>query len=353
MITLNWILFIIVAILTLVYWYYSKLLIDITKLTESDEISRLIIRNIAFPIKVYDISESISAEKIWETRSLRIDLFGEAKMRQRRIRICVNIPIRDLVSEEKIIQEAEELKDHFMRNTNEKAIKPLDTIINTSGQLMMIADSLTVPDMARKIIDKTKATINLFENIIILANLQVNRNPTNREEIDCVKLLEEVRIKYLEDIKETGKDIDLVLDQPYAKSIIFPERSRLMLVLNNYLSNAIEYTMSGTIHFGIIHTEDNQVLLYVKDTGTGISGVDRENLFDKSTLSEGSKHVGQGLGLNICKQIALNSGGDYGVVSEEGQGTTFWMSLPLKFEYSEKKDYDWTGIKEIVKKIQG
>ncbi|MFA6832055.1 MAG: HAMP domain-containing sensor histidine kinase [Bacteroidaceae bacterium] len=352
MIILNYFLFVMAMILGLVYFYNSKLLIITAKSIALDELCSNVITKLPFSIKTVELTKFISKEKTWETKSLNINLHRETKVGRKIIRINTIIPIRDLISEERTIQEAENLKEHFINKMNQKAIKPLDRIIQSSRQLIEITDKSDVYERAKIIIRESNTAINLFENIIVLANLQVNKKQNNREKIDCVKLLEDAKIKYTDKIQMVGKDIELILDQPYSESIIYPDINKLMLVIDNYLGNAVEYTNKGTIHFGIVHTEDNQVVFYVQDTGSGIPKSKQNKLFDNNELTEDNNHIGSGLGLSICKQIAINSEGTYGVVSEENEGAIFWMSIPLKFEYTEKVDYDWTVVKQILKKIK-
>lgn len=349
---LNSILFILVIILGVIYFYNRKFLIANSKSITINKLCNDIITELPFPIKSFEITKSISKEKVWEAKSDKIHLYEEIKIGHKVVRINSNIPIKSLVAEENTIQEAKQLKEHFVNNVDKKAIEPLENIITLSEELMRVTAHTDVSEIARKIILESNTTINLFENFIVLANLQVNKRPDNNEKIDCIKLLESAKIKFDDKIRTLNKNIELIIDQPYSECTIYPERNKLMLVVDNYLSNAIEYTNEGTIHFGVVETDNNQVLFYVKDTGKGISKKRLAHIFDHDKPMENRSHPGSGLGLNICKQIALNGKGNYGVVSEEGKGSIFWMSLPLKFEYKMTSNYNWTHINNILGQIE-
>ncbi len=114
----------------------------------------------------------------------------------------------------------------------------------------------------------------------------------------------------------------------------FGNAHRVQQVLNNLLSNALKYTDSGSIH---IHTEPedastNIIRVSVTDTGTGIPSSRLSAIFDRFTQADVQitrEHGGTGLGLTISRSLLKTMGGEIGVRSTVGQGSTFWFCLPL------------------------
>lgn len=105
---------------------------------------------------------------------------------------------------------------------------------------------------------------------------------------------------------------------------------RIERVLINFLSNAIKFTLPGGTIRMETRLEGDRVICEVSDNGEGIAAEELPQLFQRfSQLKSGQRKGGTGLGLSICKAIVEAHGGEVGVRSQLGQGSTFWFSLPL------------------------
>ena len=107
------------------------------------------------------------------------------------------------------------------------------------------------------------------------------------------------------------------------------DSERLGQVLTNFVSNAIKFTSEGEIHMKYGIRDDDYLFISVTDTGIGISESDARTLFRpfRQLRAGEANPEGSGLGLAICKKIVNLHGGDVGVVSEEGKGSTFWLRI--------------------------
>lgn len=120
--------------------------------------------------------------------------------------------------------------------------------------------------------------------------------------------------------------IKFVSHNPYSACIIKSDKSRLMQILTNFITNAIKYTAKGSIEMGYEYV-DNHLKLYVTDTGIGIPESKRHRVFHRfEKLDEFAQ--GTGLGLSICKAIITAFGGTIGFDTQEGEGSTFWALIP-------------------------
>ena len=129
---------------------------------------------------------------------------------------------------------------------------------------------------------------------------------------------------------------------PAAPDRLRGDALRLRQILINFTGNAIKFSEHGRIDIrATVAGEDNFGILLkleVTDQGIGISPEQQARLFHAFTQADGSmtrKYGGTGLGLIISKRIALLMGGDVGVISEEGRGSTFWATLRLKHATSD------------------
>jgi len=116
--------------------------------------------------------------------------------------------------------------------------------------------------------------------------------------------------------------------------VIVTDATRLRQVLFNLVGNAIKFTETGTVVIRAEHVlatrDDHVIKISVIDTGIGISKEAQRRLFQKFTQADASttrRFGGTGLGLAICKQLSTLLGGEIGVKSEEGQGSTFWFTF--------------------------
>jgi len=106
------------------------------------------------------------------------------------------------------------------------------------------------------------------------------------------------------------------------------DRERVQLVLSNLLSNAIRHTPAGGCVEVRAHADDGRVRFEVADTGPGIPKEYQLSIFDKFFRVPGAASGGAGIGLSIAKEIVEAHGGEIGVESEPGQGSTFWFTMP-------------------------
>jgi signal transduction histidine kinase len=126
------------------------------------------------------------------------------------------------------------------------------------------------------------------------------------------------------------------------------DRTRIHEVIENLMSNAIKYTPKGKIEVWCdANKADKTILVYVKDTGIGISPKDKKMLFTKfgrirnhvskkERMAQIVRPGGTGLGLYLVKGILRLHGGEIKVKSTLDEGSTFWFSLPIKHKIAKK-----------------
>lgn len=119
---------------------------------------------------------------------------------------------------------------------------------------------------------------------------------------------------------------ELILNEGAEDVTINADYQRVTEILNNYLSNAAKYTQEGSVTISW-EAGDGGCYIHVRDTGRGIAPVNCERVFDRYEML-GSDVPGTGLGLYICRQLALGMGGRTGCISQLGEGADFWLWLP-------------------------
>ena len=107
------------------------------------------------------------------------------------------------------------------------------------------------------------------------------------------------------------------------------DRRRLYEIINHYMDNAMKFTSRGTVSLGY-QTENGQLRIWVRDTGKGIPANHcNDHLFERFVKID-EFVPGSGLGLSICRSLALSIGGRVGVESKQNIGSVFWVEIPIE-----------------------
>jgi CheY-like chemotaxis protein len=154
--------------------------------------------------------------------------------------------------------------------------------------------------------------------------------------VDLPALLVDLHRVHVALCQARGLQCTLSLD-PGLPQHVRTDGGRLRQILTNFLHNALKFTSQGRIAIEVRALGDGRWRFAVQDSGPGIAAAHLPRLFMPfSQLDDSAQrlHDGSGLGLSICRQLALAMGGDVGVSSEPGHGSRFWADLPLLPDHS-------------------
>lgn len=137
---------------------------------------------------------------------------------------------------------------------------------------------------------------------------------------------------------EKGLDITLGTLTPNCGDLWRSDAFRVKQIMSNLIGNAVKYTDRGGVKVEIRISPRQHLIIYVNDTGRGMSQADCQRIFDAFTrLPNGQGKEGVGLGLSITREVVQMLGGTITVTSEEGKGSCFTVSLPIKKEEKKQK----------------
>lgn len=137
---------------------------------------------------------------------------------------------------------------------------------------------------------------------------------------------------------EKGLDITLGTLTPNCGDLWRSDAFRVKQIMSNLIGNAVKYTDRGSVKVEIRISPRQHLIIYVSDTGRGMSQADCQRIFDAFTrLPNGQGKEGVGLGLSITREVVQMLGGTITVTSEEGKGSCFTVSLPIKKEEKKQK----------------
>ncbi|WP_338778538.1 ATP-binding protein [Metabacillus sp. FJAT-52054] len=231
-------------------------------------------------------------------------------------------------------EKASKAKSHFLSMMSHELRTPLHTIMGFSDILLDKKDEPLTNRQKEKISKISNAAdhlLHVINDILDLVRLEKGK-PFIKNEITPVKKIVKDSIKWILPFAETkGITIETNL-HGQGEIFLTANKVRLKQIMLNLLSNAVKYNRDhGRIEV-IVSQEIDFALIQIKDTGFGISKEDELRIFDPFFRSD--SHYwdveGSGVGLSLTKQLADEMGGSLGVKSTLGEGSLFWVKLPLK-----------------------
>ncbi len=171
----------------------------------------------------------------------------------------------------------------------------------------------------------------LLSNVLDLAKIEAGELAIDRVAFDLRALLQAASAGYLELASAKGLQLQCQVGLEVPRWVL-GDPTRVRQVVANFVGNAIKFTESGGITLGASATPGGGVTITVRDSGIGIDAAVIDKLFRRFSQADDSttrRFGGSGLGLSICRELAMLMGGTVGVDSVVGEGSTFWARLPL------------------------
>jgi signal transduction histidine kinase/ActR/RegA family two-component response regulator len=231
---------------------------------------------------------------------------------------------------------ANRAKSAFLANMSHELRTPMNAIMGMTNIARRRAEDPALKNQLGKIDQASQHLLQVINDILDISKIEAERLSLEKVSFKLDQVLES--LLSLTGHKAQERNLQLRIDFPpdVATSAFLGDPQRLAQILLNFTSNALKFTQQGVITLRVRLAEEtpNDVLLRfeVQDTGIGISAEDQKRLFAPFEQADGSmtrKYGGTGLGLAISKRLAQLMGGEVGVVSALGEGSTFWATVRL------------------------
>lgn len=241
----------------------------------------------------------------------------------------------DLAIQTRRAERASNAKSQFLANMSHELRTPLTTIV---GYCKIIADGLfgetneAQSEALSSIIRSSEHLKTLINDVLNLEVIETGEENPEPSSMILGEVVSDVSKLLIQSAINKGISFDTIkCDDPTYKTILYADPKHTKQILLNLFSNAIKYTPRGGRVSVSASRDEDQARIAICDTGVGIPAHKRERLFKRFERGEdeySKSQEGTGIGLNLTRRLVEANNGKIGVESEEGRGSTFWISLP-------------------------
>ncbi|MES0338073.1 MAG: response regulator [Candidatus Magnetobacterium sp. LHC-1] len=258
----------------------------------------------------------------------RVDEMGKMRL------AMLNI-MEDLEEARKEAEAASKAKADFLANMSHEIRTPMNAVIGMAHLALKTELTHKQRDYIQKIQHSGQHLLGIINDILDFSKIEAGKLDIESIDFEVSRVLD--NLATLVGDKASSKGLELIFDvDPNLPDSLVGDPLRLGQILINYSNNSVKFTKKGEIVIRILIEEEDENSLFlrfeVKDTGIGLTSEQQGKLFQSFQQADATttrKYGGTGLGLAISKKLATLMGGNVGVESEYGKGSTFWFTARL------------------------
>lgn len=234
------------------------------------------------------------------------------------------------------LRRASELKTKFLSNVSHEFRTPLNSIVSLARMLMDRIDGELTPEQLKQVryIESSARDLQeMVNDLLDLAKVEAGKVRMRAKRFDVHELFSALK-GMLKPLLADNTSVDLVFDDSRELSSLHTDEGKVSQILRNLISNALKFTPSGSVTVSAKELQDGRIQFAVADTGIGIPKEHHENIFKEFSQVENplqERHRGTGLGLPLCRNLAVLLGGHIDLDSEPGRGSTFCLTIPATY----------------------
>ncbi|WP_350570047.1 ATP-binding protein [Pseudomonas sp. H26/SER47-MNA-CIBAN-0231] len=231
------------------------------------------------------------------------------------------------------LRQASDLKSRFLSYMSHEFRTPLGSILSINSLLADELDGPLSPEQHKQVAFVSTAARELsdmVDDLLDLAKIEAGRISISPAWFDMFDLFSALRGMFRPIVDASA--VDLIFEEPLGLPRLYTDDKKLGQILRNFISNSLKFTTRGEVRVSARLQGEDKVRFAVSDTGIGIAAELHDTLFEDFSQVDSplqKRLRGTGLGLSLCKRFAALLGGEVGVDSTPGVGSTFFVIIPL------------------------
>jgi signal transduction histidine kinase len=235
------------------------------------------------------------------------------------------------------LRAADETKTRFLSSVSHEFRTPVNSILALSKILLHRLDGDLTDEQEKQvkyICQAADQLSTLIDDLLDLRKVEAGKIQLRVETFTCTDLFAALRGMFKPLLM--SDNVALVIDEPDDRLTLYTDQGKVAQILRNLVSNALKFTVRGSVHVSCRLAQDGQLILFeVADTGIGIAPENHRRIFDEFSQVENPLQTsvkGTGLGLPLSQRLAGLLGGSIEIRSGLGQGSTFTLAIPLRID---------------------
>lgn len=244
--------------------------------------------------------------------------------------------VQEATEARRVAEQAAHVKTMFLANMSHEIRTPINGILGMTEVLLSSPLDKEQSKQVQTVLDSGRSLLNIINDILDVSKLEAGKLVITPADFDLRRALQDLMNLFRQSAKEKNLLLELKM-APSVPRVCRADAGRLRQVLANLLGNALKFTKEGQVSVTVDVAEQsgrNTTLKFeVTDTGIGIPAAQHHSIFEEFNQGDSSttrRYGGTGLGLAIAQHLTRLMGGQMGLQSQPGSGSTFWFTVPVE-----------------------
>ena len=287
-------------------------------------------------VAVVDVGGKPMISSIWQDITVQKQNQQELENHRNHLEMLVSERTAELAAAKEAAEQASQAKTTFLANMSHEIRTPMNAIIGLTHLAERSTRDQNQLHRLSKVSDAARHLLTIINQILDISKIEAGKLELEPLHFSLNQIVDHSTQMIIDRLQSRGLEFNKTID-PALPEVLFGDPLRIRQILLNYLTNAIKFTERGSISLSIslVAQTGNDLLVRfaVSDTGIGIPDAHQARIFDAFEQADSSttrRFGGTGLGLAIARRLAELMGGETGLNSRAGRGSTFWFTVRLQ-----------------------